>query len=184
LSVERVDVTGSPFTQTTEQLFAPGALRISRKSKDPVLSDALVATITFVLLKQKTGIEFSPESSIHSALTNNNILNNAYGASINAGTATTATTKDVPSVSITSPKNKVILQAGSTEVLYANASDKSGILAVEFFINSSSVCKKMAYPYTCEWKVPQTPSSVYAIEAKATNKLGKSASTRIFVYTN
>lgn len=86
-----------------------------------------------------------------------------------------------PGVSIASPADGAIVNAGQPTTITAAASDPSGISKVEFFQNGSLLGERITSPYSINW----TPSSgAYSLHAVATNNKGITATSATSTVTS
>ena len=72
-----------------------------------------------------------------------------------------------PTVSITSPANGATVARRATITITANASDNVGVTRVEFLVGGALQCTDTTAPYSCNWKVPNTPNQNYQLSARA-----------------
>src|SRR6185369_6262226 len=72
-----------------------------------------------------------------------------------------------PTVSITSPANGASVARKSTVTIAATASDNVGVTRVEFLVGNTLQCTDTTAPYSCNWKVPNTPNTSYQLSARA-----------------
>src|SRR5689334_9686634 len=72
-----------------------------------------------------------------------------------------------PTVSITSPANGATVARRATITITANASDNVGVTRVEFLVDGTLQCTDTTAPYSCNWKVPNTPNQNYQLSARA-----------------
>ena len=103
----------------------------------------------------------------------------AYDAANNVGLSpiVTVTVDNVPpAVSITGPAITTAARR-STVTITASATDNAGVSKVEFYVNSALTCSDTIYPYSCTWKVPNSPNKKYAIVAKAYDNAGNVATS-------
>jgi chitinase len=84
-----------------------------------------------------------------------------------------------PTVSITSPGDGATVKRKSTVNIQASASDNVGVTAVEIYVNGSRLCTNAVSPYTCAWKVPNTPGRTYQLQAKAYDAAGNVGSSSV-----
>jgi Bacterial Ig domain/IPT/TIG domain/Bacterial TSP3 repeat len=81
-----------------------------------------------------------------------------------------------PTVSLTSPVNGAVLNAGSNLVLNASASDSDGtVKKVEFFQGSTKLGESTTAPYTYTWA--SAPGGLYTLSAVATDDKGRTATS-------
>jgi hypothetical protein len=93
-----------------------------------------------------------------------------YTVSVSTGPADNI----LPTVSITSPINAAIVARRSTTLIQALASDDVGVSNVEFYVGTTLVCLDRSAPYSCSWKVPNTPNKTYKLTAKVYDLAGNS----------
>jgi glucose/arabinose dehydrogenase len=86
-----------------------------------------------------------------------------------------------PTVSITNPLNGAIVARKSTITITATASDNVGVTRVEFLVNGTLKCTDTTAPYSCSWKVPNTPNQTFQLHASAFDLAGNSASASVQV---
>ena len=72
-----------------------------------------------------------------------------------------------PTVSITSPANGATVARKATITITATASDNVGVTRVEFLVGNTLQCTDTTAPYSCNWKVPNTPNQTYQLSARA-----------------
>ena len=72
-----------------------------------------------------------------------------------------------PTVSLTSPANGATVARRATITITATASDNVGVTRVEFLLDGSLQCTDTTAPYSCNWKVPNTPNQSYQLSARA-----------------
>ncbi|MET0650390.1 MAG: Ig-like domain-containing protein [Pyrinomonadaceae bacterium] len=81
-----------------------------------------------------------------------------------------------PTVSLTSPANGAVINAGSNVVLNASASDSDGtVKKVEFFRGGTKLGESTAAPYTTTWT--NAPGGIYTLTAVATDDKGRTATS-------
>jgi subtilisin family serine protease len=103
-----------------------------------------------------------------------------------AGNRTTSATVSVtvdntaPTVAITSPANGAQVTRNTTVTISANASDASGIVKVEFYVNSSLKCTDTTAAYTCAWAVPNSKAT-FSVQAKAYDLAGLTSTHTISI---
>lgn len=90
----------------------------------------------------------------------------------------------VPVVSITFPLNNATVLHGKKTIIQATASDASGILKVQFYVNNVLKCTDRSAPYSCGWSVPSPIGALYTITATAFDNKNNTASTSIQVTSN
>jgi glucose/arabinose dehydrogenase len=86
-----------------------------------------------------------------------------------------------PTVSITNPANGAMVARKATIAITATASDNIGVTKVEFLVNGALQCTDTAAPYSCNWKVPNTPNKTYQLQARASDAAGNSATASVQV---
>jgi glucose/arabinose dehydrogenase len=72
-----------------------------------------------------------------------------------------------PTVSITNPASGATVARRATITITANASDNVGVTRVEFLVSGVLQCTDTTAPYSCNWKVPNTPNQNYQLSARA-----------------
>ena len=72
-----------------------------------------------------------------------------------------------PTVSITNPANGANVTRRTTITITATASDNVGVTRVEFLVDGALQCTDTVAPYSCNWKVPNTPNRTYQLSARA-----------------
>jgi len=77
-----------------------------------------------------------------------------------------------PTVSVTSPANGATVARRSTIAITATASDNVGVTRVEFLVDGTLQCTDTVAPYSCSWKVPNTPNQSYQLSARAFDQAG------------
>jgi hypothetical protein len=104
--------------------------------------------------------------------------NGPYG-NVTLKTATLASGGDTntpPTVSLISPTNGAVLNASSTVVMSANASDPGGSISkVEFFQGNTKLGEITSSPYTFNWN--NVPSGIYSVYVVATDNQGLTATS-------
>ena len=86
-----------------------------------------------------------------------------------------------PTVSITSPANGATVPRKSTITITATASDNVGVTRVEFLVDGALQCTDTTAPYSCNWRVPNTPNRNYQLSARAFDLAGNSGMAGIQV---
>ncbi len=86
-----------------------------------------------------------------------------------------------PSISLDSPSNGAEFEAGSMVKAGASASDDTGVVKVEFFVNDVRKCRLYNLPYICEFAMPSDGAKVYAM---AFDKAGNSGKSNIALVKN
>lgn len=86
-----------------------------------------------------------------------------------------------PSISITYPLNRAVLQKNTNVTIQATATDNVGITQVRFYVGGSLKCTDLTAPYTCLWRVPGKAGVTYTIQATAYDAANNSSSQSITV---
>lgn len=90
---------------------------------------------------------------------------------------------DNPAVSITSPVNNTLIEAGSNVMVNAAASDSDGIAKVELIVDGIAVAEKSAAPYSFEWN--DVTDGTHFLVVRATDNMGLSTqSDNVAVHIN
>lgn len=87
----------------------------------------------------------------------------------------------LPTVTLTNPKNGATVQRNSNLTISATATDNKGVARVEFSINGTLTCTDATAAYTCSWRVPNQKGVTYTITAKVVDTSANTASTSITV---
>ncbi|MFN3404251.1 MAG: Ig-like domain-containing protein [Cytophagaceae bacterium] len=173
----------------------PDGSRITVQT-NPTDSDGTIAKVEFYMLGEKVGeVTNAPwtftTQPVYMAQTDNGNFSIVAVAHDNSGMAAgtgvplrlTTSTNKAPIVSITSPANNSILQAGYPVTITANASDPDGTIAkVEFFDGNNKIGEDAVAPYQLSF----TPAAgSRTLTAVATDDKGLTAtSAGIFVKVN
>src|SRR6185369_2390774 len=86
-----------------------------------------------------------------------------------------------PTGSITNPANGANVARRATITITANASDNVGVTRVEFLVDGALQCTDTAAPYSCSWKVPNTPNKTYQLSARAFDAASNSSTATVQV---
>ena len=86
----------------------------------------------------------------------------------------------LPSVSFTSPQNGMTVTGGRL-TLSANASDSSGIAAVEFYDGATLIGRDISAPYSVSWNLRKTAKGAHTLSAKAIDAAGNAKTVTINV---
>lgn len=89
-----------------------------------------------------------------------------------------------PTVSIASPAAGATLSGGHMVSIAANASDASGIQAVEIYIDGSLLARDTATPYTANWNIRKASKGLHTIKARAIDNSGLASEQSISVTVN
>jgi len=89
-----------------------------------------------------------------------------------------------PTVSITNPANGATVARRATITITATASDNVGVTRVEFLVDGALQCTDTAAPYSCSWRVPNTPNKNYQLSARAFDLAGNAGMASIQVTAN
>ncbi len=84
-----------------------------------------------------------------------------------------------PSVNITFPTQGAIIPRNTSITLQANANDNVGVSKVDFIINGKVRCTDSTTPYSCVWAIPNSPNTLYTIQAKAYDARNNTAINQI-----
>ncbi len=88
-----------------------------------------------------------------------------------------------PTVAITSPADGAFVRPRRTVTIDVAASDNVGVVAVDIDVNGAPVCRLVAAPWTCAWRVPAARGASYTVQAVARDAAGNSAAASIGVRT-
>lgn len=86
-----------------------------------------------------------------------------------------------PTVSITNPANGATVPRRTTITITATASDNVGVTRVEFLVEGNLQCTDTSAPYSCNWRVPNTPNKSYQLSARAFDAAGNAGMASIQV---
>ena len=86
-----------------------------------------------------------------------------------------------PTVAVTNPANGANVARKTTIAITATASDNVGVTRVEFLVSGVLQCTDTTAPYSCNWKVPNTPNQNYQLSARAFDAAGNSNSASVQV---
>lgn len=86
-----------------------------------------------------------------------------------------------PTVSITNPADGTNVARKATITITASASDNVGVTRVEFLVSGLLQCTDTTAPYSCNWRVPNTPNKTFQLQARAFDLAGNSATASVQV---
>lgn len=117
-------------------------------------------------------------SAVDSAAAGNATTGHASYVVYSAPAPTNDTTP--PAVSISSPSSGATVK-GNRVTISANASDASGIQAVEFYVGGSLLARDTGAPYTANWNLRKVASGSHTIRVVAIDNAGNRAESSINV---
>lgn len=88
-----------------------------------------------------------------------------------------------PTVSLTSPTNGATVTGGRI-TLAASASDASGILSVEFYVDGKLLGADASSPYTANWNLRKAARGAHVIRVRATDGAGNASEVSATVNVN
>lgn len=88
-----------------------------------------------------------------------------------------------PALTITSPSAGAVL-SGSAATLAANASDSSGISAVEFLVDGKLLTRDTSTPYSAKWNLRKVAKGSHTITVRATDRIGNVSTQTLNVTVN
>lgn len=112
-----------------------------------------------------------PLSAVESAVGNSSTAHASYVVFRDSG---------LPSVAFTSPQNGANLSGGRI-TLGANASDSSGIAAVEFYDGSKLIGRDTGAPYSVNWNLRKVAKGAHVLSVKAIDTAGNAQTASITV---
>jgi hypothetical protein len=96
--------------------------------------------------------------------------------------APTPTDTLAPQVALIWPASGSILFRRTSYTLEATASDDTGVVGVDFYVDDSLVCRVASSPYRCAWRTSNGKRRSYTIKAMARDAAGNQASSTV-IYT-
>ena len=88
-----------------------------------------------------------------------------------------------PATAITFPANNSTVSRSTNVMITATATDISGIMKVDFYVNSVLKCTDTSSPYSCIWLVPSQKSVVYSLVSKAYDTAGNIKTSAVISVT-
>ncbi len=79
-----------------------------------------------------------------------------------------------PHVAVVAPTSATVVRPGSTASIAIDAVDELGIARVDVLVGTTTLCRLVAVPFTCAWKVPRGKGNLHVITAVATDFNGNS----------
>lgn len=89
-----------------------------------------------------------------------------------------------PNVTLTFPTDGSLVSAAKSITIQAAGSDNVRVTKIEFYMNSTRLCRDSSSPYSCNWKVPKGTGVTYYLSAVAYDAAGNNSKSTIITVTS